>query len=83
MGNLDTEGTSRRKLIRCKACGGEISRTAHVCPHCGHSKTRWLRAIVIALVIVWTLFHEEIHEVLIIPDPVDFILHRLQKLFVG
>lgn len=81
MGKLDTEGTSRKKLIRCKICDGEISRTAYICPHCGHSKTRWLRSIFIALVVMWILFHEEIHEVVNIPDPVDSIIHQIQKLF--
>ena len=75
-----TEGTSRRMLIPCRACGREISRKAKACPHCGHSKKRWLRTIIILLAILFLVFHEEIHDKLNIPNPVDFIAHRLLRI---
>lgn len=81
MGNLGTEGTSRRKLVQCKACNGEISRKAHVCPHCGHSKTRWVLCVVVALGFMWTLFHEEIHDAVHISERIDEMLHFLGALF--
>lgn len=81
MSNPETESTSNRKLVRCKTCDGKISRTARVCPHCGESKKRWVLRIVIALAFAWTLFHEQIHDVVSIPDPIDWTLHFLQKFF--
>ena len=72
------EGTSRAMLIRCKACDREISRKARTCPHCGHSrKKKKLRVILIIFAIIFLVFHEEIHQALNIPDPVDYILHRI------
>ena len=32
-------GEEMTKLIKCKACGNEISRTAKSCPHCGELST--------------------------------------------
>jgi len=72
-----TEDRSSLMLIRCQACDREISRKARACPHCGHPKMRKVRAIVIAMAIMFLLFHKEIHDVIPIPDPVDFILHRV------
>ena len=67
----------RRKTVlsRCKACDREISRKAKTCPHCGHSKKRRLRVILIIMAILFLVFHEEIHQTFNLPDPVDFLLH--------
>jgi len=40
-------------LVKCKECGGEISKKARTCPHCGYKKKNigWE-----AIKVVWLVF---------------------------
>ena len=39
-------------LVKCKACGGQISQSATICPTCGHPNRRGTRLALIALLVV-------------------------------
>ena len=45
-------------LTVCKECGGQVSKSASVCPHCGAPRKRktsrltWLILILLALIII-------------------------------
>jgi RNA polymerase subunit RPABC4/transcription elongation factor Spt4 len=42
------------KLTTCKACGGQVARSAKRCPHCGHRRhTIWdTLAIILGLIAI-------------------------------
>lgn len=46
------------KMTSCKDCGGEISKRADRCPHCGAPRIRWgVIAFAMGLAIfIWIMF---------------------------
>lgn len=47
------------KMVKCKACGAEIAKSAKICPHCGkkQGKKSWkiIGGILIAIGLVWAI----------------------------
>lgn len=48
-------------LVKCKACGNQISKNARTCPQCGHpnkkptSKPAGCLALIVLVVLVWSI----------------------------
>lgn len=65
------------KLIACRSCDGAISRRARVCPHCGYPlKSNFFsfcRITVIVMAFLYVGFHDQMHALVDIPDPVHEI----------
>ncbi len=66
-------------LTQCKTCNREISRKAITCPHCGHSKKRRIRSVLMILAILFIVFHEDIHQELDIPRHIHSLFHGLTR----
>ena len=70
-------------LIPCRSCNGAISRRARTCSHCGvplksNFFGRW-RITVLVMAFLYVGFHDQMHEVIGIPDliqPVHTALDR-------